>query len=217
MPNILELKHITVGYDAARPLLRDVSLSISRGAFVTITGPNGGGKTSLMRVMLGLLRPLRGKVEYFAPDGRRVKRLRIGYLPQKSGIDTRFPITASEAVRTGMISGLLGRLPDDAESRFREVVEMTGIEPYLDRPVGDLSGGQLQRTLLARALVCRPELLALDEPLSYVDKQFEHRIYDLMERIARKTTVILISHEMTAFDRLATLRLEVDRDLKILP
>lgn len=215
MSKILELNNITAGYDPRRPVLRDINLEIGRGAFVTITGPNGGGKTTLMRVMLGLLRPLSGHVTYYAPDDRPTPRLRIGYLPQKSGIDTRFPITAREAVRSGMITGFSGRLPHDARERFDEVVEMTGIGSYLDRPVGDLSGGQLQRTLLARALVCRPELLALDEPLSYVDKEFEHRIYTLMERIARQTTVILISHEMTAFDPLATLRLEVDHKLKI--
>ncbi|MDE7161052.1 MAG: metal ABC transporter ATP-binding protein [Muribaculaceae bacterium] len=214
MPPILKLSDVTAGYER-HPILRHTDLTIERGAFVTVTGPNGGGKTTLMRVMLGLLRPISGKVEYFSADGERVRRLLTGYLPQKSGIDTRFPITAAEAVRSGMMTGIFGRLPSDARERFEEVVEMTGIGSYLDHPVGALSGGQLQRTLLARALVCRPELLALDEPLSYVDKEFEHRIYSLMELVSRHTTVILISHEMTAFDRLATLRLQVDRKVRI--
>lgn len=206
---ILTMHDITVVYDRKAVLSR-FSLTLERGEFLAVTGHNGGGKTTMLRVMLGLLKPTSGRVTYYDREGHPTRHLRIGYLPQKSNIDTRFPITVAEAVRSGMISGWLGRLPRDARERFDEVVALTGIGDYLDRAVGVLSGGQLQRTLLARALVCRPELLVLDEPLSYVDKDFEHRIYDLMADLSRHTTIVIVSHEMTAFDRLATRTLVLD-------
>ena len=200
---ILTLHDISVIYDR-RPILDHFSLTLDRGEFLAVTGHNGSGKTTMLRVMLGLLKPTSGRVTYFNEEGHPTRHLRIGYLPQKSNIDTKFPITVGEAVKSGMYTGWLGSLPRDWEERFSEIVSLTGIGDYLDRPVGVLSGGQLQRTLLARALACRPELLVLDEPLSYVDKEFEYRIYDLMADLSRHTTIVLVSHEMTAFNRLAT-------------
>lgn len=205
---ILTLDDITVIYDR-RPVLDHFSLTLERGDFLAVTGRNGAGKTTMLRVLLGLQKPTSGTVTYYDKDGHRTRHLRIGYLPQKSNIDTRFPITVGEAVQSGMYTGWFGCMPRDARERFDEVVALTGIGEYLDRAVGVLSGGQLQRTLLARALVCRPELLVLDEPLSYVDKDFEYRIYDLMADLARHTTIVLVSHEMTTFDRLATQTLHI--------
>lgn len=205
---LIELSHVTVAYDS-RDILHDIDLSLYKGDFMAITGPNGGGKTTLLRTMLKLLKPTSGKVTYFS-NGHPVRHLRIGYLPQKSKIDTKFPITVEQTVKSGQITGLLGHRYKDADRKFAEIVELCGIGGYLDRNVGDLSGGQLQRTLLARALATKPEILVLDEPLSYVDKKFELQIYSIMEELAKKITVVLVSHEMSVISGMATRHVIVD-------
>ena len=139
-----------------------------------------------------------------------MKRVRIGYLPQKSNIDTRFPITVGEAIRSGQITGLFYRRSREDDEDFVRVAKLCGVEDYLDRTVGVLSGGQLQRTLLARALVSRPEVIVLDEPLSYVDKTFEHQIYSIIEDLAKRHTIILVSHEMAAFTPIANRHIMID-------
>ncbi len=209
---IIRLEHLNVDFDRKR-VLEDVNLSVREGDFIAISGPNGGGKTTLLRVMLRLLKPTTGRVVYLH-DGEPVKRLPIGYLPQKSMIDTRFPITVSETVMSGLQRGWFGRLPGDAAERFEKVVELCGIGGYLQKAVGQLSGGQLQRTLLARAVISDPKVLVLDEPLSYVDKQFEHRIYSIIEQLARRTTILLVSHEMSVISRMANRHLIVDHHLR---
>lgn len=208
---IIRLKGIGVEYEGKR-VLGNVNLIIRRGDFVAISGPNGGGKTTLMRVMLKLLEPTEGEVMYFS-GGLPAKRLKTGYLPQKSMIDTRFPISVRQTILSGLQSGWLGRLPAGYKSKFDEIVELTGTSDYLDRKIGTLSGGQLQRTLLARAIISDPEVLFLDEPLSYVDKQFEHKIYSIMEELSRRSTIILVSHEMSVISRMANRHLIVDHEI----
>lgn len=200
--DILKLSGVGVEFDGKWPL-RDVNFSLGRGEFVILSGPNGSGKTTLLRVALRLLKPTHGKVEYFDAQGEVTKRLRIGYLPQKSKIDTHFPITAREAVLSGLRSGLLGRLPKNYNERLKEVIEICGLSPFLNQPIGSLSGGQLQRTLMARAIIGWPELLVLDEPLSYVDKEFEKRIYNLLSDLSKRMTILLISHDLTGLTPLA--------------
>lgn len=208
---LIEIKDITVRYDNKK-ILDDVSLTIDKGDFVAITGPNGGGKTTLLRVLLRLLKPNSGSVTYFDENGI-TKRLKTGYLPQKSNIDTRFPITTAETIRSGQITGLFHRRSTADEEEFNHVVELCGVADYLNQTVGELSGGQLQRTLLARALVSKPEVIVLDEPLSYVDKAFERQIYSIMENLAKDHTIILVSHEMSVISGMANRHIIVDRDI----
>lgn len=208
---IIRLRDVSIQFER-RPVFEGVNLDVRRGEFMAISGPNGGGKTTLLRVILKLLKPSRGSVTYLA-GGKPVKWLPIGYLPQKSMIDVRFPITAGEVIRSGLISGWRFRMSDADKKRFDHIVELTGTSDYLHRPVGDLSGGQLQRTLLGRALISQPEVVVLDEPLSYVDKQFEHQIYSIMERVAQSATIILVSHEMTYISRMATRHILVDHGI----
>lgn len=200
---IVKLTDIGVDFDGKWPL-RDLNFTLERGEFVVLAGPNGSGKTTLLRVLLKLLKPTTGKVEYFNPEGKPTKYLSVGYLPQKSKIDTRFPIEVREVILSGLRRGWLGRLPDDYAERLNEVVEICGASEYLTQPIGTLSGGQLQRVLLARAIIGRPELLVLDEPLSYVDKHFEHRLYELLERFSHKMTVLLVSHELSGLEPIAS-------------
>lgn len=210
---VIELRGVSVKYEPERPPVLDkVDLTITRGSFTAITGPNGGGKTTLLRLILKLLSPTAGTVTYLR-GGHVVKHLPIGYLPQKSMIDTRFPITVREVLLSGLLKGLFGRPTPAHLSRLQEVVELIGVGDYLDRSVGALSGGQLQRTLLGRAIISDPEVLVLDEPLSYVDKHFEQQIYGIIEQLARHTTILLVSHEMSVISGMATRHIIVDHGL----
>ncbi len=166
-----------------RRVLSGVDLDIHRGDFMAITGPNGGGKTSLLRIILRLLRPSEGEVAYFAADGSRADRLDVGYLPQKNTIDSHFPLTVSEVVASGLL-GCRGMSRKDVEERTNAILRTIGMERHASHPIGRLSGGQVQRSLLGRALISEAPLLILDEPLSYVDKHFEQRIYEILREKA---------------------------------
>lgn len=194
------LKLSGVGYARGkRTILHDVDLCVRRGDFIAVTGPNGGGKTTLMRLILGLIKPDSGVVETL------VKNIRVSYLPQKSSIDSHYPISVREVVSSGLVK-LLADASQTVENALAEV-ELTA---HADKPIGTLSGGQQQRALLARAIISRPELLILDEPLSYVDKRFEQKIYDIIRNLASHTTIILVSHEITTIASMANRHIIVD-------
>lgn len=194
-----------------RVILSDIDLTVRKGDFLAITGPNGGGKTTLLRIILKLIHPSSGKVDYYS-GATLTDHLPIGYLPQKNTIDSRFPISVKEVVE----SGLLGSGKFSAEeraARTNEILELVEMESFADSPIGNLSGGQLQRTLLGRALISRPGILVLDEPLSYIDKRFEKRMYDIFSSLAHSTTIILVSHEMSVIAGMASRHLIVDRTI----
>lgn len=204
MNPLICLTDITMKW-SGHTLLDSVSLRINRGDFIAVTGPNGGGKTTLLRIMLKLIVPNTGTVSY---NGN----FRIGYLPQKNSVDARFPMSVTDVVR----SGLLGMKEISyAESRklVEEAIATVGLEAHCGKSIGQLSGGQLQRTLLARALVSRPEVLVLDEPLSYLDKTMEARVYEIVGSLRGKATIVLVSHEMSTIASMATRHLIVDGEL----
>ena len=205
---IIRLESVNMIYEH-RHVLTDVNLTVNRGDFVAITGPNGGGKTTLLRIILKLLRPTSGTVEYLDGEGCQVNSLHIGYLPQKNKIDSRFPITVREVVRSGLLAEKgIGR--DEIAVRVDAMLRLMGLDNHASNGLGELSGGQMQRALLGRALISKPSVVVLDEPLSYVDKRFEHHIYDIMERIKGEATVILVSHEISAIASMANRLLIVD-------
>lgn len=187
-----------------KPVLSNVNLDIRQGDFIAITGPNGGGKTTLLRIILKLLAPTEGKVTYHG-------HFKIGYLPQKNMVDARFPITVRETIAMGLLgTDIKGAEATEAVNRMLHTV---ALEAQADSSLSQLSGGQLQRALLGRALVSRPDLLVLDEPLSYLDKMFEHRVYHIVESLKGRCTVLLVSHEVSEIASMATRHLIVNGTL----
>ncbi len=201
---LITLKDVTLKRDH-RLILEDVNFKVYPGDFVAITGPNGGGKTTLLRIILGLLPPTSGIVNVS-------KGVSIGYLPQKNMIDSHFPISVREVVESGLLA-TKGISRDDKASMVRDTIERIQLTEHADRPIGQLSGGQLQRALLGRAIISKPKLLVLDEPLSYLDKRFEHRLYDIIADLAKEATILLVSHEMTTIAGMANRHLIIDHRL----
>lgn len=208
---LISIDHVTVEWERGRKVLDNVSLHVNRGDFVAITGPNGGGKTTLLRIILKLLKPTRGSVIYL-DNGMVTDRLSIGYLPQKNMIDSKFPITVDDVIASGL-STVKGLSRDERKLKVDEIIELTGLREHAGKAIGNLSGGQLQRTLLGRAIISRPSVLVLDEPLSYVDKRFEQRIYEIVADLSKTTTIILVSHEMSTIAGMANRHLIVDHTI----
>lgn len=196
MNKLIELKGITAGYEN-KIVLRDVFLDIGEKDFLGIIGPNGGGKTTLLKVILGLLPPKQGTIRFFR-EGKETDELKIGYLPQMSHIDRKFPISVHEVVASGLAAEkprFRGYRPEQLQ-RIDEVIRQMGLEDLQKRSIAELSGGQLQRVLLGRSIVSRPQVLILDEPNSYVDKRFESKFYQLLTEINRESAIILVSHDI---------------------
>lgn len=212
---IIKLDNVVVGYDR-NIILPGVSLNVNEGDFIAITGPNGGGKTSLLRAIIGLIEPRSGKVSFYE-RGNEVGALKIGYLPQKNAIDSHFPITVKEVVSSGLLrskSLLNNGLTIDESKQIDATLKLVGMDAYSNVSIGNLSGGQLQRTLFARAVVSNPSVLVLDEPLSYIDKTFETQFYNIVEDLAKNTTIILVSHEMARIMQMANRHIIVDRGIE---
>ncbi len=193
---IIQLSDICARYDD-KQVLSGVSLCVYPHDYLAIIGPNGGGKTTLMRIILGLKRPESGQLAFYR-DGRRVEQLSIGYLPQYSTIDKDFPISVYEVVLSGLNgSGQWFRRFSAAQhAQVRHTLQRMELEPLAERPIGALSGGQLQRVLLARAIVSQPEVLILDEPNTYIDKRFQEQMYQTLSDINRDCAIIIVSHDI---------------------
>jgi len=193
---LLELKAVSAGYNG-QVVLSEVDLRIYPGDFIGVIGPNGGGKTTLLKVMLGLLTPRGGEVRYnFDAAGRPATRM--GYLPQFTLFDRQFPITVLDVVLGGLVgkTGLMRSFSGKAHEEAMASLQRMGIVALKNRPVGELSGGQLQRTFLARALVADPGILLLDEPDTFVDATFARSFYDLLQQINREVAIVLVSHDL---------------------
>ena len=202
MPPAIAFEDVSFRYDGTW-VVEDAGFEVAEGAFVAVLGPNGGGKTTLAKLMIGLLRPTKGQVRVFGGDPARNAR-RIGYVPQASTISPAFPITAGDLVALGLagnnglrswIGPRRGRNVRQAVTAALSAVEM---EAYVDRPIGALSGGQRQRVLIARALVSGPDILVLDEPTASIDPAGKSCIIELLDRLAADRTVILVSHDLAA-------------------
>lgn len=193
---VLEVRNVRFGYDR-ESILEDVNLTVRRGDFLGVIGPNGGGKTTLVKIMLGLLRPWSGQVRWRLP--RRAGA--VGYVPQFSTFDKDFPVSVASAVLMGRLGrrGLFASYGKADYERAGQVMRELRIERIAKLPIGELSGGQLQRALIARALVGDPEILFLDEPTASVDLETRSVLNEILHRLNERIPIIMVTHDVTAF------------------
>jgi manganese/iron transport system ATP-binding protein len=195
----IEVRNLHVAYHR-RPVVEDVTLSVCRGAMVGIVGPNGGGKSTLLKALLGLVPERSGAVEILGrPVDRRVRRL-VGYVPQREDVDWNFPVSAFDVVMMGRVPSTkpLRRPSVRDKELVWEALKTVGMEGYAETRIGELSGGQQQRIFLARALAQEAEILLLDEPVSGVDAPSQHEIFDLLRGLQEAgKTVIVTTHDLS--------------------
>lgn len=194
MEPVIRLTSVSFGYDRSRPALSRIDFEVGKGDYVAVIGPNGGGKTTLLKLILGLRRPWSGTVEVFGGPPERA-RSRIGYVPQWSGSNLDFPVTALDVVMMGLPSGIHGGV---ARRRALEAMSGMGIASIAGSHAGSLSGGQRQKVFVARALVGSPELLLLDEPANSVDPAGQESFYDLLHGLNEHVTIVLVTHDVGA-------------------
>ncbi len=193
---IVQLEDVWVSLGGVT-VLEGVSLTLHEREFVALIGPNGGGKTTLLRVILGLVKPYRGSVEVFGlppEEGRRW----IGYLPQYAAFDREFPVTVLDVVLMGRYRGLLKAYTEEDVEAAMRALETVGMAEHIHRRIGHLSGGELQRVLLARALAREPRLLLLDEPMSNIDPEMRESLYRLLVKLKERMAILLVSHDIAA-------------------
>jgi zinc transport system ATP-binding protein len=206
VPLAVETRSLSFSYGQGPPVLSGVDLAIKRGQFVAIAGPNGGGKTTLLRLLLGIERPTRGKVLLFGePAHGFSRREAIGYLAQRAQLGVGAPATVREVVAAGRLPrvGLLGRAGREDRELIEHSIERVGLTGVAQRPLARLSGGQQQRAFIAKALATEPELLVLDEPTTGVDVEAQEAFAALLDRLHRElgVTILYVSHEFGAVER----------------
>ncbi|MGD0523067.1 MAG: metal ABC transporter ATP-binding protein [Candidatus Microgenomates bacterium] len=208
--NIIEIKNVSFSYFEGTPVLKDIDLNIHYGDYLGIIGPNGGGKSTLIKLILGILKPTSGTINVFAHS--------IGYVAQKAtDIDSRFPVTVYDVVSMGRFSqrGLFRSLNKNDREVIDRSLEQVKMTDYKNRLIGNLSGGQEQKVFIARALAQEPQIIFLDEPTSGVDETSRGEFYELLKKLNQDLgiTLILISHDMEIVTREVTEVAVIDRGL----
>lgn len=191
--DLVRLKDICAGYEGI-PVIHHVNLTIEQHDFLGIIGPNGGGKTTLLKVILRLLKPYSGEVNYLFQED--TQRGTIGYLPQFHLIDKRFPITVKDVVLSGATHSMRRKMGVRGVRQAAEsLMEQLGILSLKKKAIGELSGGQTQKVFLCRAIVSSPQLLVLDEPDTFVDKESKSGIYEILSRLNQEMAIVIVSHD----------------------
>lgn len=193
---IIKIEHLFAGY-GEKQVLNDINLTVYADDYLGIIGPNGGGKTTLMRLILGLKKPSNGIIRYFK-DGKETKEITMGYLPQYNALDRQFPISVYEVVLSGLSKskGLFSHYTQVHHQQVLDTLERMQLLDLKDSHIGALSGGQLQRVLLARAIVSKPDVVILDEPNTYIDRRFQKQMYEMLEQINKDCAIIIVSHDI---------------------
>lgn len=216
----INVENVSFSYGQKTDILSDVSLRVAQGDYLGLIGPNGGGKTTLLKIMLGLLKPRTGVVSLFGvPLGRFKQWSRIGYVSQRAiAFDALFPVTVEEVVRMGRYAkrGFFRRLTAEDMQKAEEALKDVEMAEFRKRRVSDLSGGQKQRVFLARALASEPDCVVLDEPTSGVDHETEERFFELLRMLnqERGMTLVLVSHDLERIAREASAVAVVDKSLR---
>lgn len=193
MKPLVKISNLVVGYDKV-PVLLDVNLEIHEKDFLGVIGPNGGGKTTLLKAILGLIKPMKGSIEF--REDLNKKKKPIGYLPQVKHIDKKFPITVFDVVKSGE---MMMETPEPAakiKAKVEQLLHETGVYHIRNKAIGELSGGQMQRVFLCRALLSNPKILILDEPDTFVDNRFEGELYEKLRHLNNEIAIILVSHDV---------------------
>ncbi|MFH1057142.1 MAG: ABC transporter ATP-binding protein [Pseudomonadota bacterium] len=192
----VEMTGLAFAYNG-QTVLENVALAVEELAFAAVVGPNGGGKTTLLKLMLGLISPQAGSVRVLGGRPEQARR-QVGYMPQYSQVDPAFPVTVLDVALMGRLGGGAGWpfWSRDARRGAVDALERVGLAGLAQRPFHALSGGQRQRVLIARALAARPRLLLMDEPTANVDAAAEHEVFELLKELNREATVIVVSHDI---------------------
>ncbi|NTU72878.1 metal ABC transporter ATP-binding protein [Candidatus Roizmanbacteria bacterium] len=215
---IIQVKNLYFSIEG-HPILEDINFSISKGEYVGIVGPNGGGKTTLVSILVGLYAPFKGEVEFFGTPLQQFReKSKIGFVSQRAAsTEFSFPVTVGEVVKCGRIAhaGILKRLRNKDTELARSMLQKVGLESLFDSPFAQLSGGQKQRVYIARALASEPEILILDEPTVGVDAVSQEQFYRLIQTLNEemKMTIVFITHELEAIAREADTVLCLNRNL----
>lgn len=204
----IEIDHLSFSYDSIT-VLEKVKLAVMRGEFVGIIGPNGGGKTTLLKLLMGFLKPTKGKIHL---------RGTIGYVPQIHRTDREFPITVGELILLGALSqtSFWGAYPAHVKERAEGLMQLLGLSPHKDQLFGSLSGGMAQKALLARALLSDPDILILDEPTANIDGAATLAILELLESLKGKKTILMVTHDLKTIIERVDRVLCVEREISSL-
>jgi len=191
---LFEMRSLSASYGADL-VLQDIDFKVYENDFIGVIGPNGGGKTTLLKIILGLVKPLKGKL-VFSEDLKNSNN--IGYLPQISTGDNNYPVTVKDVVLSGLMisKGLVSRMTSADRKKAEIVIEELGLANLAGSPLNELSGGQLQRVLLGRAVIGDPKLLLLDEPGNFVDTNFENDFYEKLRILNKRMAILMVSHDI---------------------
>jgi zinc transport system ATP-binding protein len=214
--NAIVLRDVSFTYNRG-PVLHGVNLCIKKGDFAAIVGPNGGGKTTLLKLFLGLLKPDTGTVEVLGTSPGK-SRLKVGYMPQHATLDMHFPVTVMDVVLMGRLgSNFWGWYSSDDRKRAEKALKEVNLGEYTRNHFSQLSGGQKQRVLIARALCSDPELLLLDEPTSNIDEESEQALFSILKELNTRMTILIVSHDIGFTSQVVKSVICVNRRVNIHP
>lgn len=215
MRAVIEVAGVDFAYESGSPILQDVSFTVAEGQSGCIVGPNGGGKSTLLKLLLGLISPTCGSIKLFGKPPRESRR-QVGYMPQYHQLDAAFPVTALEVAEMGCIRpGFFPFYSKKDKANALAALEEVGIADLANRSFADLSGGQRQRVLIARALACQPQLLLLDEPTANIDPGAEEQFYGTLAVLRKRMTVLTVSHDLGFVNRETDVVICVNRRVSI--
>jgi zinc transport system ATP-binding protein len=215
MTTLLEMHSISASYGAGI-VLHDINFKVSESDFIGVIGPNGGGKTTLLRLILGLIKPLKGKIIF---SSELLSGNKTGYLPQISTGDVQYPVTVTDVILSGMMmcKKILSRMSLSDKKRAQEIIDELGLSGLEHASLSELSGGQLQRVFLGRAIIGNPKLLLLDEPGNFVDSTFESDFYGKLKDLNSRMAILMVSHDIGIISSHVKSYACVNRDLHYHP
>lgn len=194
MANLLEMNSLSASYGSSI-VLKDINFCVQENDFIGVIGPNGGGKTTLLKIILGLLKPIKGEIVF---NSNLLTSSKIGYLPQISTGDSNYPVTVTDIILSGLMmhKGIISRMTKEDRVKAAKVIDDLGLEGMATSAINELSGGQMQRVFLGRAIIGNPKLLLLDEPGNFVDFTFENDFYEKLKELNNRMAILMVSHDV---------------------